>query len=143
MPPSDQDVHEPIPESRVLSCPGVRHGLLGLGWFCVTVGLAGVFVPLVPSTVFLLVGLWAFSRSSERFHQWLYTHPRLGRPLRDWHQHRLIPLPAKVLALAMMGLSLAFVTLFVAEDWLVPAALGAVLAVVSIYILTRPHRIAA
>lgn len=140
MHPGANDPSMDIPECRTLMCPGVRYGLLALGWACLLAGLAGLLLPLVPSTVFLLLALWAFSKSSVRFHAWLYTHPRLGRPLRDWHMHRVIPLRAKFLAVAMMGVSLLFVTLFVAEDWLLPAALGAFLACIAAYILTRPHR---
>ena len=121
---------------------GVRHCLFILGLVCTGLGVAGLVLPFMPGTVFLLIALWAFSRSSERFHTWLYNHPRLGGPLRRWHQHRMIPLPAKIAALAMMGGSLVFVTLFVAEDWVLPGMLGAILALVATYIVTRPHRLA-
>ena len=100
-----------------------------------------MFVPLMPGTLFLLVALWAFSKSSVRFHTWLYTHPQLGRPLRDWHAHRVIPIRAKVIAVATMGVSLIIVTVFVAENWLLPTALGALLTAVALYIVTRPHRV--
>ncbi|MFQ5773978.1 MAG: YbaN family protein [Kiloniellaceae bacterium] len=138
-----QEVPFEAPESRVLAHPGARFGLLAFGWLSMALGLAGLLLPLVPSTVFFLLALWAFSRSSARFHDWLYSHPRIGQPLRDWHTHRLVPLPAKVLAVVMMGATLVYVTLFVAEGWVLPAALAAVLAAVAAYILTRPHRIAA
>ena len=139
----DQDPIPEVPESWTLTCPGVRHGLIALGWVCVLAGIVGMFVPLMPGTLFLLVALWALSTSSERFHTWLYTHPRLGRPLRDWHVHRVIPIRVKIAAVATMGASLVFVTVFVAEDWLLPTALGALLTAVALYIVTRPHRITA
>jgi uncharacterized membrane protein YbaN (DUF454 family) len=132
-----------IPESRILSCPGVRHGLFAFGLLNVVAGIVGLLLPVWPSTVFFLIALWAFSKSSTRFHAWLYTHPRLGRPLRDWHAHRMIPLRAKIAAVATMGASLLFVTVYVAEDWVLPAGLGAVLAVIAAYIVTRPHRVSA
>ena len=76
----------------------------------------------MPTTVFLLVALWAFSKSSERFRTWLYDHKHLGPPIRDWHEHRVIPARAKIVALAMMAASLAI---------LVPVAA---------FILSRPSR---
>lgn len=132
----------PSPEARILACPGVRQGLFLLGLVCLALGLAGLALPLVPSTVFFLVALWAFSRSSARFHAWLYDHPRLGGPLRRWHRHRIIPLPAKIMALAMMAASLVMVSVFLAEDWLLPSGLGAILALAAAYIVSRPHRLA-
>lgn len=136
------DQYDPeIPENRALSCTGLRYGLLAFGWLCVGLGVVGMLLPVMPTTIFLILALWAFSKSSLRFHAWLYRHPRLGRTLRAWHRHRVIPLPAKCLAVTMMSASLLYVTLFVAQGWLLPALLGLTLASVAAYILTRPHRI--
>ncbi|MHA1153828.1 MAG: YbaN family protein [Alphaproteobacteria bacterium] len=132
-----------LPESHVLGCPPARYGLIAFGWLCVGLGVIGAFLPVIPTTIFLILALWAFSKSSARFHRWLYRHPNLGRPLRDWHAHRVIPVPAKCLALTMMTASLLFVTFFVAEGWALPLGLALVLAAVASYIVTRPHRISA
>ena len=67
--------------------PGLRVALLALGWICVALGVVGMAIPGLPTTVFLIIALWAFSRSSHRFHDWLYAHPHLGPPLRAWHAH--------------------------------------------------------
>ena len=130
-----------FPEGRVLGCPPARYGLIAFGWLCVGLGVLGAFLPVLPTTIFLIMALWAFSRSSARLHHWLSSHPRLGRPLRAWHAHRVIPIPAKCLALTMMLLSLLFVTLFLAEGWVLPLGLALVLGSVAAYIVTRPHRI--
>ena len=142
MEPRPQSAPIQIPESRILNCPGVRHGLIAFGALNVAAGAAGLFLPVMPSTVFFLIALWAFSKSSVRFHAWLYNHPRFGRVLRDWHAHRMIPLRAKVLAVTAMGASLLFVTAYVAEDWVLPVGLGAVLGLIAAYIVTRPHKLA-
>jgi len=120
----------------------MRHILLAVGWVCVGLGVAGMFLPVMPTTVFLLIAAWAFSKCSQRFHRWLYEHPRLGRPVRDWHEHGVIPVRAKAIAMAMMTASLLYVTLFVADSWTLPAVLAAVLGAVAAFILTRPSRIA-
>ncbi|MDP8080350.1 YbaN family protein [Phocoenobacter skyensis] len=76
------------------------------GWFFVGLGVIGIVVPLMPTTPFLLVALICFSRSSERFHSWLFNHPILGKPLRDWEETRRIPPYAIVLMVVMISISL-------------------------------------
>lgn len=142
---ADQKSPEPNSKSdhNTILCTGIRYGLLAFGWLNVFLGIVGFFLPVVPSTIFLLIALWAFSKSSPRFHRWLYDHPRFGKTIRDWHAHRVIPAPAKALAVTMMAASLAFVSLYVAESWTLPTILAAILTGVSGYILTRPSRVAA
>lgn len=123
------------------TCPGIRHGLIAFGWLNVGLGALGLFLPVMPTTVFLLIALWAFSKSSPRFHRWLYAHPRLGRRLRDWHRHRVIPWPAKLLAVTMMLAGLLFVALFVSDNWVLPTSLGLLLTTVAAYILSRPSQL--
>jgi uncharacterized membrane protein YbaN (DUF454 family) len=131
-----------VSENDTPVCPGVRHGLIAFGWLNVGLGVVGMFLPVMPTTVFLLIALWAFSKSSLRLHRWLYGHPRLGRSIRAWHAHRVIPVRAKIAAVAMMATSLLYVTLYVADNWILPSALAAVLCGVSSFILTRLSRIA-
>jgi uncharacterized membrane protein YbaN (DUF454 family) len=129
---------EPGQQAGRLSCPGVRQALMALGCLCVALGVIGIFVPGLPTTVFLLIAAWAFSRSSERFHRWLYDHPRLGQPIRNWHAHRVIPLRAKLLAVTMMTMSVTVLAVFASTHWLLPVAVGALLACIAAYILSRP-----
>ena len=119
---------------------GVRHALFALGWLCVGLGLIGIIIPGLPTTIFLIVALWAFSRSSERLHRWLYQHPRLGPPLQVWHTHRVIPLRAKVLAVAVMGVSLILLSL-VSQTPLTTLLAAAVIVPVACYIVTRPSEV--
>ena len=123
------------------TCPGVRHLLVAFGCLNVGLGIVGLLLPVMPTTVFLRIALWAFSRSSPRFHRWLWNHPRLGYHVRCWHRHRVIPMRAKVTALAMMAASLACVTVFMAGDWLLPAALAVGLGPVAGWMLRRPSRV--
>ncbi len=124
-----------VPEAVL--CAPVRWGLIAFSAINVALGVAGMFLPVMPTTVFLLMALWAFSKSSHRFHRWLYDHPRLGRPLRDWHAHRVIPRRAKILAVSMMSMSWLIVVYVSAGGWVVPAIVGACLLPVAAFIVTR------
>lgn len=108
-----------------------------LGLAAVALGFVGVFLPILPTTPFLIVAAWAFARSSPRLSAWLEAHPRLGPFLRDWREHRAIPTRAKLLAAAGMAASFGLI-LWRSDSWVLPAASAAVLLTVAAYVLTRP-----
>lgn len=83
-----------------------------LGWCFFGIGGIGVFLPVLPTTPFMLLSLWAFSRSSQRFHDWLYHHRFFGPPLQQWKQYRVIPRAAKIMAITMMLLSCGYLLFF-------------------------------
>ena len=117
---------------------GSRQALWLFGWLNVGLGLIGVVVPLMPTTVFLLVALWAFSQSSPRFHNWLYHHPRFGPALQAWHRDRAIPLVGKILAVLTMTASVAWLALYSDLPGIAVACVSAGLACLATWIVTRP-----
>lgn len=135
--PIDPCAEADLPASR-LSRPGVRHALFALGCVCVVLGLIGVVVPVMPTTIFMIIALWAFARSSERLHRWLYTHPRFGPGLRAWDRDRVIPVRAKLLAVTLMAVSWVILAVATNGNGWTLGGVGAVLAVVAAYILSRP-----
>lgn len=128
---------DPPPPSINPSNCTARWILMAFGWLNVALGIVGVVIPGMPTTIFLIIALWAFSKSSEKFQLWLWTHPRFGSSLRAWHQHRVIPPRAKAAAAGMMAFSLAFVTAFVAESWVLPTAMASIMVPVCAYLLSR------
>ena len=118
---------------------GRRHLLLAAGFGLTAVGAAGLFLPLLPGTILLILAAWCFANSSERFHDWLFNHPRLGHPVREWQAHRAIRPKAKALAVSMMALSWVYLTYFVAEGWMLPGIVGAILLASAAYVLSRPN----
>lgn len=126
-------------QAAVKSRAAVRMFFIGFGWLNVMFGIAGAFLPLVPTTVFLLIALWCFLRSSPRFAAWLYSHEVLGRTLRRWQEERIIPMKAKIAAFLSISASIALVHAFYPGmgpvKWLVTGICLAVL----VFLMTRPH----
>ena len=87
-------------------------GPLRAVWFAV--GLAavllaalGVVLPLLPTTPFLLVAVYAFARSSDRWHAWLHSNPVFAPLIRDWRRYRAISRRAKIVAVASMAVGVS------------------------------------
>ena len=73
-----------------------------LGFFFLVVGIIGLFLPVLPTTPFLLLTAYFFSVSSPRFHNWLLNHRYFGPPIRDWEKNRMIRTRNKILATVMI-----------------------------------------
>ncbi len=114
--------------------------LIVLGWGFVILGVVGVALPVLPTTPFMLLALWCFARSSERFHDWLYHHRLFGPPLRKWDRYRVIPVSAKVFACTAMSASLIYITFFRPTPGYLIAITAAVMAYGAWFILTKPSR---
>ncbi len=114
----------------------IRWLYLGLGWIFFGLGVAGIVLPLVPATPFMLLALWAFSRSSPRLEAWLLAHRFFGAPLRAWKAHRVIPLRAKLIAWGSMIASLTYMILWSKPAWWI-IALGAALMAYGAYFIAR------
>jgi uncharacterized membrane protein YbaN (DUF454 family) len=127
----------PSPPSPPLAAP-LRWLLIGFAGLCVGIGVVGIFVPGLPTTVFLLMASWAAARSSPRFSRWLEEHRLFGPTLRSWRETRSVSRRAKWSATVMMALCATL--LFVTADrlWLA-GAVTAVMAVVLVWLWYRPE----
>ncbi|WP_137971596.1 YbaN family protein [Pseudomonas sp. F(2018)] len=131
--------HSDIQQSRHRS---VRYALLAIGWLSVVLGVIGIFVPVLPTTPFLLLAAACFVRSSRRFYLWLVNHPRLGPWIRDYLEGNGIPLKGKVYALGLMWASIGLSCYLVPLPWARAFMLTSAV-LVSLYILrqkTLPNR---
>ncbi|WP_148254244.1 YbaN family protein [Aidingimonas lacisalsi] len=111
---------------------------LVLAWVSFGLGVIGMFLPLMPTTCFMLLAVWAASKGSPRFARWIREHPRFGPPVRAWEDERAIPRHAKWLAVIMLALSVLIVVLTV-DTLIVKLGLAFGLSGVGIWILTRPE----
>ena len=116
--------------------------LLGLGWLCVALGFIGVFIPGIPTTIFLIIALWAFTKSSSKLRSWLLNHKRFGPILLNWQQHKVVPLKAKILMVILQTLVVILVQ-YTFGNLLITFGLLAILVIVASYVISLPSKIPA
>ncbi|HWJ71954.1 MAG TPA: YbaN family protein [Kaistia sp.] len=110
------------------------------GWLMVALGVIGVVLPVMPTTVFMILAAWFFARSSPRFEAWLLAHPIFGPPIVQWRENGAIPPLAKALAtVGMAGGFAMFWFLVRPAPWLAALVAAALLASAG-YVLSRPSR---
>ena len=88
-----------------------------LGSLFVTIGYIGIFVPGLPTTVFLILAAGCYIRSSETLYKWLINNKHFGNLIRDYYEGKGMPLKSKFIALSMMVIFCSFAIFFVVEIW--------------------------
>ncbi len=133
-------VKAPAPETPPAKRRPGRAAVLAyraLGVVAVGLGTAGAFLPLLPTTIFLIIAVWAFAHGSPEWADKVRAHPRLGPYIRDWEARRAIPRRAKLLAVAMMAASWGLLVL-TTHNVPVIVGVGLLLIAVATYVVTRP-----
>lgn len=109
-----------------------------LGFTSVGIGMINAFIPLMPTTVFLLIGAWALSKGSPEWRAKLVAHPRFGRALRDWEDGRRVSRRGK--RLAALGMAVGWIILVVWQGispW--TSGVGVLLATIATWLWRRPE----
>ncbi len=126
-------------QTAVVPSRAARYMYVAVGMFFVGLGALGVVLPVVPTTPFLLISLWAFARSSHRLEAWLLAHRLFGPRLVEWRKHRVIPWSVKLTA---WGSMLGSLTLMIITGTSLVAIIGAgsVMAIGATYVASKPSR---
>ncbi len=112
----------------------IRWTLTSAGFICVAIALVGLFVPLLPTTDFLLLSALCFGRSSPAAYRWLTANRLFGRYLRNYREHGGATLGTKAWSLLTLWAGLAITYYMVGNPW-VGLVLLAVGVGVSIHLL--------
>ncbi|WP_300725429.1 YbaN family protein [uncultured Bacteroides sp.] len=113
-----------------------------LGCISLVLGILGIFLPVLPTTPFLLLSAALFFRSSPRMYGWLLSHRYLGPYIKSFREDRSIPLRAKVIALALLWITGLHCIIFLFPQWWLKAIMAVVVISVTVYILSFKTRTA-
>ena len=114
--------------------------LITIGWSCVGLAFIGTFVPGIPTTIFLIVALWAFAKSSKKFHSWLLNHKRFGPILQNWESHKVVPRKAKIL-MVILQISAVIIFHYSLQNIYLTVLLIITLVFVARYVLSLPSEL--
>ena len=106
-------------------------GLIALG-----LGILGAFLPVLPTTPFLLLASVLFLRSNKRLYDWLMNHPKLGTYISNFLEHKAIPLRVKIVSVSTLWITLLYCAIFVAGHWALRTLFIAIAVGVTVHILS-------
>ncbi|RJF90382.1 YbaN family protein [Sphingomonas cavernae] len=110
-----------------------------LGSIALLLGIVGAFVPLLPTTIFLIIAAFFFGRSSERMERWLLGHPRFGPTIVAWRRDRAISPASKLMACSGMAFGFVMLHFVTRASAIVEAGAALFLLACAAYVVTRPH----
>ncbi len=115
--------------------------LIFAGTVCVALGVLGMFLPLLPTTVFLLMAAYCYSRSSERFHTWLLNNRWCGAYIRNYKSGKGISLRQKLTTIATLWISIGFSVWIIGGGFWITLLMFGIAAGVTLHlVLLKTHR---
>ena len=109
-----------------------------VGVVSLALGTIGIFLPLLPTTPFLILAAFAFANSSDRLHAWLVEHNVFGPFIANWRRYGAISRPAKVAAILSMAAVIGLSILLKAPAWVLVTQ-TIVLSLSALFVVTRPE----
>ncbi|MDY3268447.1 MAG: YbaN family protein [Phocaeicola sp.] len=111
-----------------------------IGFISVLLGVIGIFLPVLPTTPFLLLAAALFFRSSPRAYSWLINHKYLGPYIRSFREDKSIPLRIKIISIGTLWLTAVHCIIFVFSHWWLKAFMIVLATCITIYILSFKTR---
>ena len=111
-----------------------------IGGLSLGLGMLGAFLPLLPTTCFILLASWAFAKSSPRFHNWLYYRSPFAVSIQNWEQYKIIPTRVKAIATFSIAISYS-ISVLIIDNLYVITGLTIGLAALLAYIFSKPGKI--
>lgn len=127
-------------EDQGLISPHLRPFFLVLGIFSLILGVVGAFLPIMPTTPFLLLSAFFLSKSSPKLYRWLLELPTFGPMIKDWEKNKAIRPKAKFWAILLLSLAIGYTVLFTDRAIWIKGIMLTVWISVSTFIYTRNSR---
>jgi len=115
--------------------PFKNHLFITLGFITLVLAIIGIFIPLLPTTPFLLLSAALFFRGSQKLYDWLINHKIFGEYIRNFREYKAIPLSTKIFALVTLWAVMLSTAFIVFDQWLIRGILIAIAVGVTIHIL--------
>jgi uncharacterized membrane protein YbaN (DUF454 family) len=132
--------HDDTDPVREHDSPLVRALLVAAGCLCVALGVLGIFLPLLPTTPFMLLAAACFARSSRRFHDWLLANRTFGPLIHEWRKHRSVPYRTKLTAIGLMALTMGTSIVFFVQPLWLKLLIAATGVTVAVWLYRLPSR---
>lgn len=130
--------HSELAQRRVIKNPVLRMLVLAAGWLSVVLGIIGIFLPIMPTTPFLLLAAACFIRTSPEFYDWLVQHPKLAKYVIYYLEGKGIPLKAKVYTIITLWFTILLSAFVLLDSQIVQIILPTIGLLVSLYIMKQP-----
>lgn len=117
-----------------------KYILITCGFMSVGLGVLGIFLPVLPTTPFLLFAAFCFARSSDKFYRWLLDNRLFGPYLKGYIEKKSIPLGIKIYAITLLWLGITVTIVFFIGFWPARVMLLAVAAAVTAHIISLKTR---
>ena len=110
--------------------------LITAGIIFVGLGILGIFLPILPTTPFLLLASACFARSSKKFYDWLLNNKLFGNYIKNYHEGRGVPLKFKIFTISLLWITILFSIYYVVDNFWVEVILFIIAISVTIHIIT-------
>ncbi len=126
-----------IPEIKISQKPIVRWTLMFAGTVLVGIGILGIFLPLLPTTVFFLMAAWCYARSSRKFYNWLHYNKYFGKYLKNYREGKGTTRSSKISIIVILWAGILY-SIFVTQSFVIHLILLAIAIGVTIHIVVIP-----